>query len=170
MLLRDKNIFWMSGEKFMEKWKYDASVINEQIARATERARQADAAEPRAISASYDTLSGRIVIELSNGASVAIPSVLCQGIANASPKEIGKVKITPAGRGLHWEKLDVDLSLPELIKGVYGTRGWMAELGKLGGSSTSPEKAAAARTNGQKGGRPRRMAAAAGRRAVAKKK
>lgn len=154
----------------MAKWNYEASAINEQIARATERARQADATEPKAISADYDTASGRIVIELSNGATVAIPSVLCQGIADASPKEISKIEITPAGRGLHWEKLDVDLSLPELIRGVYGTRAWMAELGKLGGGSTSSAKAAAARTNGLKGGRPRRMAAAAAGRAVAKKK
>lgn len=154
----------------MAKWKYDAHVINEQIARATERARQADAVEPRAISANYDTTSERIVVELSNGAIVAIPSALCQGIADASPREISKVRITPAGSGLHWEKLDVDLSLPELIRGVYGTRAWMTELGKLGGSSTSSAKAAAARTNGMKGGRPRQRAAAAGARTVAKKK
>jgi hypothetical protein len=154
----------------MAKWKYDASAINKQIARATERAHQADATEPRAISANYDAESGRIVIELSNGATIAIPSVLCQGIADASPKEIGKVRITPAGSGLHWEGLDVDLSLTALIRGIYGTRAWMAELGKLGGSSTSRTKAAAARSNGLKGGRPRRMAAAAGMRAVAKKK
>jgi hypothetical protein len=154
----------------MAKWKYDAHAINEQIAKATERARQADATEPRAISANYDTTSERIVVELSNGATVAIPSVLCQGIADASPKEISKVKITPAGRGLHWEKLDVDLSLLELIRGVYGTRAWMTELGKLGGSSTSPAKSAAARANGTKGGRPRQMAATAGARTVAKKK
>lgn len=145
----------------MAKWKYDASAINEQIARATERARQADGTQPRAISAKYDTKSGRIIIELSNGATVAVPSVLCEGIADASPREISKIEITPAGDGLHWESLDVDLGLPELIRGIYGTRMWMAELGRLGGSSTSLAKAAAARANGTKGGRPRARVATA---------
>jgi len=60
-----------------------------------------------------------------------------------------------AGYGLHWEDLDVDLSVPGLLSGLLGTAGYMA--GRAG-RSTSPAKAAAARANGARGGRPRRPA------------
>jgi hypothetical protein len=56
------------------------------------------------------------------------------------------------GYGLHWEALDVDLSIPGLIAGIFGTRSYMA---RRAGQATSPAKAAAARANGAKGGRPR---------------
>jgi hypothetical protein len=59
-----------------------------------------------------------------------------------------------SGFGLHWEKLDADLSIPALIIGTFGSKAWMQELARRGGSVTSPTKAAAARSNGAKGGRP----------------
>ena len=65
------------------------------------------------------------------------------------------------GYGLHWEKLDADLSIPALIVGIFGSKAWMQELARRGGASTSPAKAAAARANGAKGGRPRKSASAA---------
>ncbi len=145
----------------MANWTYDDAALNEQIARSTEAARQADITEPRAISASYDSKDGRIVVELSNGAIFSVPSILCQGISGVPSRSISKVEITPAGDGLYWEELDVDLGLHELVKGIYGTRPWMTELGRKGGRTTSPAKAAAARTNGLRGGRPRARAAAA---------
>jgi len=61
--------------------------------------------------------------------------------------------------GLHWESLDIDHYIPALIDGVFGTRAWMSELGKLGGTSRSKAKQTAARKNGRKGGRPRKAAA-----------
>jgi hypothetical protein len=58
--------------------------------------------------------------------------------------------------GLHWESLDVDLGVPELIAGVFGTKAWMTELGRLGGQVKSVAKEKAARENGKRGGRPRK--------------
>ena len=56
-------------------------------------------------------------------------------------------------------RLDADVYVPGFMKGIYGTRRWMAALlGAEGGKSSSPAKAAAARTNGAKGGRPRKQA------------
>jgi hypothetical protein len=50
---------------------------------------------------------------------------------------------------LHWPALDVDLYIPALIAGVFGTRAWMArEFGRVAGRAKSPTKAAAARKNG----------------------
>ncbi len=49
------------------------------------------------------------------------------------------------------------LYLSKLIKDIFGTQSWMAELGRKGGESTSPEKRRAARENGKKGGRPKKV-------------
>jgi len=51
--------------------------------------------------------------------------------------------------------LDVDLSIPGLLSGIFGTKAYMA---RRAGQATSPAKAAAARANGAKGGRPRESA------------
>ena len=52
---------------------------------------------------------------------------------------------------------DADFTVAGLVAGVFGTRAWMAELGRKGGSVTSEAKAAAVRENGKKGGRPRKV-------------
>ena len=75
------------------------------------------------------------------------------------PADLAEIEITPSGLGLHWPRLDADVYVPGFMKGIYGTRRWMAALlGAEGGKSSSPAKAAAARTNGAKGGRPRKQA------------
>lgn len=56
--------------------------------------------------------------------------------------------------GLHWEALDVDLSIPGLLTGLFGTKAYMA---RQAGRTKFPAKAAAARANGLKGGRPRKQ-------------
>jgi len=57
--------------------------------------------------------------------------------------------------GLHWEGLDLDLSVPGLLSSLSSGPEWLAELGRIGGRNSSAAKAAAARRNGHKGGRPR---------------
>jgi len=53
----------------------------------------------------------------------------------------------------------VDLCVPALVSGIFGTRAWMTrELARAAGRTKSPAKAAAARSNGAKGGRPRKIA------------
>lgn len=72
---------------------------------------------------------------------------------------MAKIEITPTGLGLHWPRLDADLYLPSLLKGVLGSPSWMAGLmGRMGGRVRSKAKAAAARANGRRGGRPRKAA------------
>jgi len=41
-----------------------------------------------------------------------------------------------------------------LMNGIFGTKKWMAELARNGGSSTSFAKSEASRLNGTKGDRP----------------
>lgn len=133
--------------------------LAEKLAIARETAASAAASQPRAASASYDRESDLITINLTNGATFSFPPELAQGLAGASPEELALVEITPSGEGLHWETLDADLSVPALLAGIFGTKKWMAEMGKKGGRSTSSAKAAAARENGRKGGRPRKKLA-----------
>jgi hypothetical protein len=52
--------------------------------------------------------------------------------------------------------------VPGLLRGVYGNKKWMAQIGRRGGSVKSAAKKRAARVNGLKGGRPKRREVAAG--------
>ncbi len=120
---------------------------------ARERGRIAQESEPRATSARYDQKSGRIVVELTSGATFAFPPELVEGLCDGTPEQLAEVQISPAGFGLHWESLDEDYSVPGLMNGIFGTARWMA---KRAGSATSEKKAASSRENGKKGGRPRK--------------
>jgi hypothetical protein len=113
--------------------------------------------EPRAASARYDRATGRIAVELTNGSAFAFPARLGQGLEVATDDQLAQVAIRGSGYGLYWEALDVDLSIPGLAAGIFGTKAHMA---RLAGRSTSPAKAAAARANGAKGGRPRKAGTA----------
>lgn len=102
--------------------------FNEMFDRAEMNAQIADLTEPRAISAHYEIETGKIVINLRDGAVFMFPHHLGQGLAHASAEDLGAIEVTPSGYGLHWEALDVDLSVPSLLKGIYGTRIWMEQL------------------------------------------
>ncbi|MBA4161468.1 MAG: DUF2442 domain-containing protein [Novosphingobium sp.] len=127
-----------------------------QMASAAARGQAMLENEPRALAARFDAKSGRIVVDLSNGATYAFPASLGQGLEAASGEQLAAVEIMGAGFGLHWESLDVDLSIQGLLAGRFGNRAWMSELARRAGSVKSPAKAAAARANGAKGGRPRK--------------
>lgn len=100
-------------------------------------------------------------MDLDTGIQFAFPVKLAEGLAAAAPESLSEIEITPAGLGLHWPKLGVDLYVPALLQGVFGSRRWMAQqLGAQGGRACTDAKAAAARTNGRKGGRPRKSAVA----------
>ena len=105
--------------------------------------------EPRAKRARYDRKTGRILVELTNGCSFAFPARRAQGLEDASDDELAGVSILGLGLGLHWEKLDADLSVPGLLAGVFGTKAWMD---KQRTSRAGSAKATAARRNGAKGG------------------
>ena len=120
------------------------------------RAKGADMVKqgPVAVGARYR--AGMIFIELRSGVEIRFPVRLAQGLENGSPKDLAEIRIEARGLGLHWPRLDVDLYVPSLLQGVLGTRKWMAEIGKLGGSVTSAAKAKAAAENGKLGGRPKK--------------
>jgi hypothetical protein len=130
-----------------------------QIDAALARGETARLAEPRAVTVRYDRALGRVVVELTNSCTFAFPPRLAQGLENASEDQLAEVEILGAGHGLHWETLDVDLSLLGLLAGLFGTKAYMA---RHAGQARSPAKTAAARRNGTKGGRPRKSTIGAG--------
>jgi hypothetical protein len=124
-----------------------------QLTAAQVRGRIAALIEPRAARVRYDRRRGRMVIALTNGCTFTFPPHLAQGLESASDDEIAQFEVLGNGYGLHWETLDVDLSIPGLLAGLFGTKSHMA---RQAGQARSAAKAAAARANGAKGGRPRK--------------
>ena len=125
------------------------------FARASRAGRRAANTEPRAAWVEYRAREQTLRIELTNGAAFTLPVKLIPSLRRAAPHHLHAVEILGRGGGLHWESLDVDLSVPSLLSSVFTGPEWLAELGRLGGRRSSAAKAAAARKNGRKGGRPR---------------
>jgi len=125
------------------------------FARASRAGRQAARTEPRAARAAYHAKDNTLRIDLTNGTVIIVPVRLIPALKGASPNEVRAVEVLGRGGGLHWEALDVDLSVPGLVSSVFAGPEWMAELGRIGGRRSSAAKAVAARRNGRKGGRPR---------------
>jgi hypothetical protein len=130
------------------------------FARASRAGRRAAKTEPRAARATYCAKDHALRIELTNGAAITVPVKLIPALKGASQSEVRAVEVLGRGGGLHWEALDIDLSVPGLVSSVFAGPEWMAELGRVGGQRSSAAKAAAARRNGRKGGRPRGRATA----------
>tara|TARA_R110000744_G_scaffold211824_1_gene330929 strand:- start:1385 stop:2080 length:696 start_codon:yes stop_codon:yes gene_type:complete len=133
----------------------DDLITDEALEAANERGQRSIASGPCAVSARYEEgQAQRIVVELDNGCAFAFPVKQAEGLAGAKAADLKVIEVTPSGLGLHWPNLDADLGVPALVRGVLGSRKWMAQLGQVGGKSQSERKAAAARANGKKGGRP----------------
>lgn len=129
-------------------------------------ARRADAidraAGRRALSASYDRAKGRVMMELTNGNVFGFLAKSIPAIAHLSDDELSKVAVSPAGIGLHWNKLDIQLSVGGLLLDAIARKAATSELARIAGKSRSSAKAAASRANGKKGGRPRKRPAVSG--------
>jgi hypothetical protein len=136
------------------------AITKDQFKAANARGAAAVARGPIAQAARYDSRRGLMVITLEGGCEFAFPIALAEGLADAPRSKLRKIKISPNGLGLHWPLLDADLYVPGLIEGAFGSRRWMQQIGKLGGSSRSTVKAEASRENGKRGGRPKEKAAA----------
>ncbi len=130
--------------------------LDKQIEQAKNAWVKAEETEFRAKSAKYDGRLKLLIVKLNNGAEFRLPPHLIEGLSEASPNQIADVHISGSGDSIHWEKLDIDFSIPGLVSGILGTKAWMSELGRKGGKKSTSAKSAAAKENGKKGGRPRK--------------
>ena len=96
----------VSGMDWLDDIQLEAQL---QTAKAATQA--ADIVEPRAKSVHFDSETNLIVIALKNGAFLSIPPDLLQGLGEASPE-------------------DLQDEIASLVAGVFGTKLWMAELGR----------------------------------------
>jgi hypothetical protein len=137
--------------------RYVSKIDEATFAKASERGRRLLTRGPLATAARYE--SGRIHVELNNGCAFEFPVEHAQGLAGAKVTDLRTIEVSAAGLGLHWPKLDADLYVPALVKGILGTNQWMTQIGAVGGRAATIAKAAAARANGKLGGRPRKSRA-----------
>ncbi len=132
----------------------------EMFARAEARGREMFKTEPRAVTARYDRKSDRVILELVSGCTYIFPTGNVQDFQDvARDARMDDLVVDGLGYNLNWPQLDIDLYVPALVAGVFGTKRWMEQaLARRAGSVKSPAKAAASRANGAKGGRPRKVA------------
>ena len=128
------------------------------IDEAVRRASEYEGLDQRVERAEYQSGVDLIALHFKSGMIIALPRRLLQGLSDATPAQLAKVRILGDGTGLDWPDLDVQHYVPGLMNGIFGTRQWMATIGRLGGSARSRKKVRASRSNGRKGGRPKRKA------------
>lgn len=123
------------------------------------RERGAETAKrPAARTACYKPRTKRLEIALTNGISLLVPIAYIEGLHDATAADLRQIEIFGLGSALVFPALDEVVSVHALIDGVFGSKSWMRDIGRVGGSVKSEAKSAAARENGKKGGRPRKVA------------
>jgi len=83
---------------------------------------------PVANAARYHAASGRVIVELSNGAMIAFPAGLVQGLEGADADALGAVEVVDAGHVLRWAGLNVYLSLLAVLTDILGARALIKRL------------------------------------------
>ena len=112
------------------KWAITEKELERMFAEADRRGKEALKSEIQARHAYYDQATHRLVLELKNGATHSVPCHLLQGLRNADPADIAAVELGPRGASLHWERLNWDFTVGGLVRGIFGTKRWMAELAR----------------------------------------
>ena len=81
---------------------------------------------PRAESARYDAGRNRVVVKLTTGIEIAFAPRDVEGLQHASNEDLKSIEVEAFGLGIHFPTLDADLYVPALLKGVLGSKSWMA--------------------------------------------
>lgn len=79
----------------------NTSVVNQQIPLAQD------------VQVTDDTLS----VDLGDGRTISVPLAWFPKLVHATPKERNNWRLIGSGEGIHWEKLDEDISIQGLLAG-----------------------------------------------------
>jgi hypothetical protein len=107
----------MPKPRAMPRWMDKELRTN--FARASRAGRRAAKSEPRAAYARYSGREHALRIALTNGATVKLPVKLIPQLRRAARHDVRTVEILGRGGGLHWERLDLDLSVPGLLSSMF---------------------------------------------------
>lgn len=135
---------------------------DEEIAVVTRATKERGKTEPSVVAASYDRVRAVLVLQMRGGAMLCIPPRLLRGLEAATPVQLAGVKTVSEGSSLHWDEIDVQMTVPAILTMALGVP--LPQVsgqagGRIGGKAKSDRKAEAVRANGAKGGRPRKVAA-----------
>jgi len=99
--------------------------LRSNLARASRAGRRAAKMEPRAGRVAYLARERVLRIELTNGAAITLPVKLIPSLRRAAARDVRAVEILGRGGGLHWKRLDLDLSVPGLLSSVFAGPEWL---------------------------------------------
>lgn len=76
----------------------------------------AEAADERVADVRFD--SDRIIVDLMDGRTIAVPLAFYPRLLNATPEQRRNWEVAGAGYGIHWPDIDEDLSTEGLLRGI----------------------------------------------------
>lgn len=60
----------------------------------------------------------RLVVDLMDGRTIAVPLAWYPRLANATPEQRNRFELAGGGYGIHWPDIDEDLSTEGLLRGA----------------------------------------------------
>ena len=76
--------------------------------------------DERVVGVSFD--ADRLVVDLMDGRSIAVPLAWYPRLLDATPEQRSKWELAGAGYGIHWPEIDEDLSVEGLLRGAPAAR------------------------------------------------
>lgn len=76
----------------------------------------AEAADERVADVRFD--SDRIIVDLMDGRTIAVPLAFYPRLLNATPEQRRNWQVAGSGYGIHWPDIDEDLSTEGLLRGI----------------------------------------------------
>lgn len=112
----------------MKKINISEEELDKEIKLAKKAGKEAYLNEPRAVSVKYNKKTGRVIIDLITGVSFMFPASMAEELVDVSKSDLSDVSVLADGFAIYWEKIDVALSVPDLLKGVFGSKAWMKKI------------------------------------------
>jgi hypothetical protein len=66
---------------------------------------------------SVEIADGRIVVFLADGRTISVPISWYPRLSHAHANDLSECRITGRGKGIHWPKLDEDISVENILFG-----------------------------------------------------